>query len=363
MIYVAYFILFFAILKLLVALINLLFPQRFSSNQDDSENNLVSVLIPARNEEKNIANLLEDLIQQDYKNLEIIVFNDQSEDDTATIVQDFLKKDSRIKIIQSEGLPNGWLGKNFACHSLAKQANGDFFLFLDADVRLKRDLISKTLLFAKKHRLGLLSIFPKQEMKSIGEWFTVPIMNYILLSLLPLIFVRKSFFTSHSAANGQFMLFDAIHYKKHFPHELMKREKVEDIKISRFFKRKKIPIACVASTDAITCRMYQNYGEAVNGFSKNFIMFFGGSFVIAILFWLIATLGIFFLLNIFSIELIILYLFVVILTRVFVSIVSKQNLVLNILYSIPQLLTMGVIIYRSLINRFKNSYTWKGRLV
>jgi hypothetical protein len=230
-------------------------------------------------------------------------------------------------------------------------------------VRLKRDLIWKTLLFAKKHRLGLLSIFPKQEMKSIGEWFTVPIMNYILLSLLPLIFVRKSFFTSHSAANGQFMLFDAIHYKKHFPHELMKREKVEDIKISRFFKRKNIPIACVASTDAITCRMYQNYGEAVNGFSKNFITFFGGSFVIAILFWLIATLGIFFLLNIFSIELIILYLFVVILTRVFVSIVSQQSIVKNLLYSIPQLLTMGVIIYRSLINRFKNSYTWKGRLV
>jgi len=363
MIYVAYFILLFAIIRLFVALVNFVFYQKLTSDKSNDQRNLVSVLIPARNEESNIANLLSDLSNQNYQNLEIIVFNDQSDDNTASVVTIFSKKDNRIRLINSDGLPNGWLGKNYACHSLSKQATGDFLLFLDADVRIKTDLITKTLLFAKKHNLGLLSIFPKQKMRNLGEQFTVPVMNYILLSLLPLILVRSSSFASLSAANGQFMLFNAIIYKKFWPHELMKSERVEDIKISRYFKKKKIHIACIASTDSISCRMYQNYGEAVNGFSKNFIMFFGNSYIFATLFWLITTFGFIFILTFLTQKLIILYLSIVILVRILISAVSNQSIAFNLLYIIPQHISMGVILYRSIMNSLKKEHKWKGRSV
>lgn len=363
MIYLAYFILFFALLQLIISLVNFVFYQSLKSKKISTENNLVSVLIPARNEENNIANLIEDLQKQDHKNIEILIFNDQSTDRTAEIVAGYESTDNRIKLLNSNGLPIGWLGKNHACHSLSQQAKGDFFLFLDADVRLKNDLISKTLEFAVRHKLGLLSIFPKQEMSSLGEWATVPIMNYILLTLLPLILVRKSNFVSLSAANGQFMLFDAGVYLNHSPHQLMKSHRVEDIKISRFFKKIRIPVACIASTELITCRMYRNFTDAVKGFSKNFVMFFGNSFVVATLFWLISTFGILILLYFLPIELNIIYLFAVILTKVVVSMISKQNPLKNLLYAVPQHISMGLILYQSIVNRLQNSYTWKGRLV
>src|SRR5512140_362775 len=124
MIYLAYFVLGFTALQLLTSLVNLLFlekpAKRFLQNYS-----LVSVLIPARNEEENIRNILQDLLLQDYKNIEIIVFDDQSEDTTADIVKEFERKDPRITLISSHALPEGWLGKNFACHNLSQAAKGD----------------------------------------------------------------------------------------------------------------------------------------------------------------------------------------------------------------------------------------------
>jgi cellulose synthase/poly-beta-1,6-N-acetylglucosamine synthase-like glycosyltransferase len=144
-------------------------------------NHLVSVLIPARNEEKNIAKLLNDLLDHDYKNIEILVFNDQSTDKTAEIVTGFSQKDSRVKLINSDGLPEGWLGKNHACHSLSKLAKGKYLLFLDSDVRIGNGIIRQTCTFSDKHKLGLLSIFPRQIMVSAGEKAAVPLMHFILL--------------------------------------------------------------------------------------------------------------------------------------------------------------------------------------
>jgi len=360
MIYLAYFVLVFAVIQLLVALVNLIFIQKYS-NEKANFNGLVSVLIPARNEEKNIANILNDLQNQGYSNIEIIVFNDQSTDKTEEIVTEFSLIDSRVKLINSNGLPDGWLGKNYACYSLSKHAKGNYLLFLDADVRISNDIIINTIGHSIKHNLGLLSIFPKQIMMTLGERVTVPNMNFILLSLLPLILVRKSKYPSLAAANGQFMLFKSKVYFDTNPHELMKANKVEDIEIARYFKNKNIPIACLTGNDTIKCRMYEGFTEAVNGFSKNVINFFGNSFLTAILFWLITTLGFILVLTSFEPIVSVLYLITIVATRVFISIVSRQNILLNLMLAIPQQITMGIFIYKAFINTIKKQYQWKGR--
>ena len=358
--YLAWFILIFTLLQFLVAAANLVFLQRFPKANSHLKP-LVSVLIPARNEEKNIGNLLSCLQNQDYINLEIIVFNDQSTDKTADIVKSFAESDKRIKLINSEGLPDGWLGKNNACFSLAKLAFGQYFLFLDADVKIGNNIIQQTVLFSEKHKLGLLSIFPKQIMKSLGEEITVPNMNYILLSLLPLVLIRKTNLSSIAAANGQFMLFQAEIYRKLQPHEKMKTSKVEDIEIARFYKSEKIKIACLPGNPSITCRMYTGFSDAVYGFSKNIIQFFGGSFFMAIMFWLTTSLGFIVIFFSFSIYIFLLYISALILTRVFISIVSKQSVLRNLKFALPQQITMGIFIFQAIVNSFKKQYTWKER--
>ena len=173
-------------LQFLVALINLITRNWLTDTMTESSK-LVSVLIPARNEENNISNILNDLLKQYYKDIEVIVCNDQSEDNTESIVKEFAARDGRIKLINSAGPAEGWTGKNYACYLLSKQAKGEYLLFLDADVRLRGQIITNAVVSVDKNGLGLISIFPMQIIKSFGERITVPNMNYILLSLLPLL--------------------------------------------------------------------------------------------------------------------------------------------------------------------------------
>ena len=359
--YGAYIIIAFTSIQLLVAFTNFLFNQKLGKALKSTK--LISVLIPARNEEHNIRNLLHDLMEQEYKNIEVLVFDDQSSDNTGAVVRAIAINHDRIQLISSEGLPSGWFGKNYACHSLSKQAKGDYYLFLDADVRITNNVIGQTLSFAEKHKLSLVSVFPKQIMRNNGEYATVPIMNYILLTLLPLILVRKLGLTSLAAANGQYMFFEANQYKKTLPHKIMKSEKVEDIKIARFYKKRKLKIACLANETDIKCRMYGSYKESLNGFSKNVTTFFGSSTLLAILFWLITTIGFIPILIVYSSTGLALYLIVVLIIHSLVSITSRQSVAKNLTYLVIQQLSLGLIIAKSIYNQIRKQYIWKGRNV
>ena len=360
MVFIAYTILVFTVIQLLVALSNLCFETNLPRT-DYVPGDLVSVLIPARNEEKNIGSLLDDLINQECRNIEVIVFNDQSEDRTAEIVTEYTIRDKRIRLVNSDGLPEGWLGKNFACHSLSEKARGKYLLFLDADVRIRNNLIGRTVSFAVRHDLGLISIFPKQIIITSGERMTVPVMNYILVSLLPLVLVRKLRFPSLSAANGQFMFFDGERYRAMRPHEIVKNDKVEDISIARMYKENRINTACLLGDNSITCRMYTRFSDAVKGFSKNIIAFFGNSFILAILFWMVTTFGFLFVIFSFPSVIIFSYIIIYILIRIIISAASRQSIFFNLFFIVPLQVSMGLFIYRAFINKKFRSFQWKGR--
>ena len=362
MIYLAYFILIFTAIQLLVALINL-FTETHLPRTGKRPDRKVSVLIPARNEEKNIGNILNDLRNQPFQNIEVIVFNDQSEDSTALLVDEFVSSDKRFRIISSDQLPEGWLGKNYACSRLASAANGNFFLFLDADVRISGNLIGDSLWYAEKSRSDLVSIFPKQKIITRGEWATVPNMNFILVSLLPLILVRKTVIPSLAAANGQFMLFSPDVYKQLTPHEKMKNSKVEDILISRYLKKAGKSVSCLLGDERIECRMYSGFSDSVNGFSKNVAEFFGGSYLLTILFWFVTTFGFIFIMLYLPPAVFLLYLFMFLSIRVAISLSGKQNILKNLLCIVPLQFSLGLFIVKSLTNKFFKKYSWKGREV
>lgn len=360
MILLAYIIIGFTAVQLLVALVNL-FTVTHLPYTGERPSMKVSVLIPARNEEKNIGNILGDLVKQPFRDIEVIVFNDQSEDRTVRVVQEFTRTDPRFHLINSDTLPEGWLGKNHACHRLAAEAAGDYFLFLDADVRISGNLIGDAISYAGRSKSDLVSIFPMQRIVTSGEWATVPNMNYILVTLLPLILVRKTRFASLAAANGQFMLFRKGAYNEHFPHEKMRSSKVEDILIARHFKKSGEKVSCLLGDERISCRMYSDFAGAVNGFSKNVAEFFGGSYILASLFWLITTFGFIVVLFFLPVTFFLLYLLMYLSARAAVAISARQNILNNMLFILPLQLSMGLFIVKSLTNKFFRKYSWKGR--
>ncbi|MEI7504030.1 MAG: glycosyltransferase family A protein [Paludibacter sp.] len=145
MAYLGWFFLYFGAVRLLVAIINWLTFIHLPENIKLSYQPFISILIPARNEENNIGNLLVDLSTLKYQNFEIIVYNDNSTDNTAKIVEEYSSRNNSVKLINGGEPENGWLGKNYACHQLASQACGEMYLFLDADVRVENSLIEKSI--------------------------------------------------------------------------------------------------------------------------------------------------------------------------------------------------------------------------
>ncbi len=346
-------------IKLINTSINFVFRQPINKSTIFSKN-IVSVLIPARNEQQNLGFLLKDLQKINGSILEIIVYDDQSRDATANLVMEFSKQDKRIKLIKSLGLPKGWLGKNHACYQLSKQAKGKYYLFIDADVRISGNIIDNAVAYSQRKNLDLLSIFPVQTLKTWGEKTSVPLMNYILLSLLPLIFVRISPFKSHSAANGQFMLFASDTYNVIKPHERFKASFVEDIEIARFYKKQKMNTSCLTGDNRIKCRMYTSYANAVAGFSKNIFMFFGNSRLLAIAFWIFSTFG-FVSIIIALPQYLLVYLSMFLLVHLLYSAVAKQNILSSIIV-IPILFVFFLqVMINSIISKNKKLYIWKER--
>jgi hypothetical protein len=190
---------------------------------------------------------------------------------------------------------------------------------------------------------------------------TVPVMNYILLSLLPLVLVRKSGMASLSAANGQFMFFDSDTYKSLLPHEKMKNNMVEDIAIAHYFKANGFKIACLTGDNSIQCRMYSGFSEAVNGFSKNVAAFFGNSLLLAFFFWIVTSVGFIFVLIALPAVVSVVYFSGYLLTRIIISRISGQRITGSLLYLIPQQVSLGLFIWKSFIKKTLKSHRWKDR--
>ena len=325
---------------------------------------MVSVLIPARNEENNLSALLDGLLEQDYPFMEIRIFDDGSTDRTGEIIRQFMERDPRIRAEEGgEDLPEGWNGKNHACHRLALTARGDYLLFLDADVRVEPDLVTRAVDRALAHDLTLLSLFPRQIMLSTGEILTVPIMNWILLSMLPLRLVRLSHYPSLAAANGQFMLFRGREYRQHRFHSMVRDINVEDIHIIRLIKKMGYTAETLLSRGEVSCRMYTGYADAIFGFTRSMFAFFGGSGIALFFFTLFTTLGFVFVWTGMTWSWMVVYLMMVLLLRALVGAMSSQPVLRTLLLSPLVQASFVWIVIHSFRKKYRGKNTWKGRVI
>jgi chlorobactene glucosyltransferase len=231
---------------------------------------LVSVLVPARNEERNIRRSIQSILSQDYENLEIIVLDDQSTDRTREILEELKKQypEKRLKIVEGKALPKGWVGKNYACHQLAQEAEGEILLFMDADTWLSPGAVRAGLAALQETGSDFLSLFPTEVTGTIWERMIVPFMHFAPMCFLPFNLIRNSPNPLISMAVGQFMMFRRTAYRAIGGHASVRGEVVEDIMISRRIKEFSLNPIFLDGGSMVFCRMYRSLKEVWLGFSK-----------------------------------------------------------------------------------------------
>lgn len=358
----AWFILIFLVIRTMISLVNFL-SNLHLTNLNPETYPKVSLLIPARNEGKRIGTLLNDLKNLEYPDFEVIVCNDHSSDNTKEILNQFSFEDGRIRWFLSDELPTGWLGKNYACFQLAQRAQGEYFIFLDADVELTPNAINKAVSFFQNRKLALLSVCPQQKMETLAEKITVPMMNWILQSLLPIFLVSETKIPAFSAAIGQFMMFDAAYYQHFQWHSQVRNENVEDLHIARMIKASGLKTAVLFGNDDIFCRMYSDLKEAVLGFSRNIHEYFGGFRTIMIVFWMVVCFGPAIVWIALGLKYFIYFMILVIANRLFVAWTNHQSNFQSVLLHPLLMISFSSIVFYNIYRRMKKDTVWKGRRI
>jgi chlorobactene glucosyltransferase len=230
---------------------------------------LVSVLIPARDEERNIARCLGSLLRQDYAHLEILVLDDDSSDRTAEIVAEFARRDQRVRLLRGKALPPGWHGKAYACQQLAGESRGEWLLFTDADTVHTAVSVSASLRAAFEERADLLTYIPRLETESFWEKVMLPLMAFFPLFLLPMRLISGSSEPLFSMALGPFLLFRAPFYWHIGGHEAVRQEITEDMVFGRLVKQNSGRLVLLDGTEVVAVRFYRNLGEIWRGLAKS----------------------------------------------------------------------------------------------
>ena len=261
----------------IVALVNVLGVRSLRPDRVQTPFPLVSVLVPARNEERTIGRTLDSLAAQDYEQLEILVLDDGSEDGTAAEVERRTGPGSRIRLLRGQPLPEGWTGKNFACHQLAEQARGDLLLFVDADTLHAPHSVRSGVADLQRTSSGLLTAIPRQRMEGFWERVVIPLLHYVTFCFLPVPLVSLVREPRLAMANGQYMLWRRDVYRELGGHAAVRSALVEDVWLARRVKAAGHTLTIRYGGEAVSCRMYTSLGGIWEGFSKNLFAGFGYS--------------------------------------------------------------------------------------
>jgi chlorobactene glucosyltransferase len=231
---------------------------------------LVSICVPARNEEKRIGPLLESLSKINYPRYEILIMDDQSTDGTWKLLQRYAKKSSRFRLFKGTTPPTGWVGKPWACHQLSQKAGGDWLLFTDADTWHEPDVLKRVVQAAEEKSSDLLSTMTGQATKTWLEYLVIPVMCYDLISFFPKRWVLKQGhpLSQVAWANGQFLFFRKKAYRAIGGHTAVKDRIDEDLTFAKITVRENLRLTLFNGSDLSGCRMYTSAMDVWMGFSK-----------------------------------------------------------------------------------------------
>ena len=262
----------------LTAVLNVLvFPRLRCQKTVITSKPFVSVLIPARNEVANIERTVRALLAQTYTNFELIVLDDHSTDGTGRMAWQAGGGDPRLRVIRGRPLPEGWLGKNWACQQLSEAAAGERLVFTDADVCWSPDSLAVLLAMMESSSADLLTVWPTQQTLTWGERLVVPLMALAIFAYLPLPLVHHTRWPIFAAANGQCLAFRRRAYDAAGGHAAVRDNIVEDVALAHRIKARGLRLWMADGGGLITCRMYRDWPEVREGFGKNILKGHGDS--------------------------------------------------------------------------------------
>lgn len=227
----------------------------------------VTVMIPAKNEEKNIRNCVERFLAQDHPDLEIVVANDHSTDLTGDILQSF---GDQIKVVNVPPTPAGWTGKNYALHSALSAATGQWFLFTDADTRHEPSSVSASLKHADQYELKFLTLLPRCLATSLPEKIIQP----TAMGFTGLWFPPDQVNDPHSPVyfgNGQYILIERKHYEKLGGHSAVRGEFLEDFALMKKSKDAGARSQCALGVNIYGTRMYDSFAAIWRGWRRIYL--------------------------------------------------------------------------------------------
>jgi glycosyltransferase involved in cell wall biosynthesis len=228
----------------------------------------VSVLVPARNEERGVGACVGSLAAQTYPHLEIVAIDDGSRDRTSEILADLARREPRLQVLRVDGPASGWTGKSFALASGVAIARGRWLCFTDADTVHAPESIARAVGFAEAHEVALLSLTSRQLTGSLWERVIQPVVFGLLDQWYPLARVNDP--TSPlAAANGIFILIARDVYEAAGGHGAVAGEVLEDVALARNVKGTGARIAFVDGADLVAARMYTGLAEIRRGWTKN----------------------------------------------------------------------------------------------
>jgi chlorobactene glucosyltransferase len=230
----------------------------------------VSVLVPARNEEKNIARCLASLVGQTYEGYEVIVLDDQSTDRTREIADGFAERHpGRVRVVAGTPIGEGWLGKPHAMQQLAAAATGDYLLFTDADTIHGPRSVEWAVTNLEAHGADCLSGYVQQDLESLGEQCIVPATYIMSAMLLPLWLIAVVPAPGLSFAIGQVIMFRRAAFEAIGGYASVRSTISDDLAIARELKRAGFREVFLDMRRHVRCRMYDGYSASFKGIAKN----------------------------------------------------------------------------------------------
>ncbi|MFI0795541.1 glycosyltransferase [Micromonospora rubida] len=238
----------------------------------------VAVLLPLRDEAARVTPCLRALLaQRGVPDLRIVVLDDGSADGTADVVRAVAGADPRVTLLTGVAPPPGWLGKPHACHQLATRADpaATVLAFVDADVVLTPYAVAAAVAELRAARVTLLSPYPRIVVATAADRLVQPLLQWLWLTFLPLRAMERSPRPSLAAAGGQFLVADRAGYDAAGGHAAVRARVLEDIELARAVKRSGGRIALADGSRLAACRMYDDWPQLRDGYTKSLWATFG----------------------------------------------------------------------------------------
>ncbi|MDQ2889947.1 MAG: glycosyltransferase [Gemmatimonadota bacterium] len=236
---------------------------------------LVSVIVPARNEARNIGACVRSLLAATYPRLEVVVVNDHSTDDTGAIARVIAADNANLRVIDNPDLPDGWFGKQWACQNGANVASGEILVFVDADTQASTDLVSRSVSGMLRTRADFYSVLGRQEMVTFWErLLQMQVFTILMTRFGGTEIVNRSTSASGKIANGQYIMVQRATYDELGGHALVRAYVAEDLMLAQRYFELGRKTVLVMGPNQLSTRMYTSLAELIGGWRKN--LFAGG---------------------------------------------------------------------------------------